>query len=163
MKREFALKGTVTEYDSLDELAKQEQELMKIARESAERAYAPYSNFYVGAALLLKNGKIITGNNQENMAYPSGLCAERTAIFSAGARYPDEAIEIMAITAKSTNFKVDNPISPCGACRQVIAEYEFRHSNNIRILLMGEIGSVYVVSSIKELLPLVFKEKRLRG
>jgi len=97
------------------------------------------------------------------MAYPSGLCAERTAIFSAGARYPDEAIEIMAITAKSTNFKVDKPISPCGACRQVIAEYEFRHSNNIKILLMGEIGSVYEVASIKELLPLVFKEKRLSG
>ena len=163
MKREFELKAIVTEYDSVDELTNQEQELIKIAKKSGDRAYAPYSNFYVGAALLLKNGKIITGNNQENMAYPSGLCAERTAIFSAGARYPDEAIEIMAITAKSTNFKVDNPISPCGACRQVIAEYEFRHSNNIKILLMGEIGSVYEVASIKELLPLVFKEKRLRG
>jgi len=163
MKREFELKAIVTEYDSVDELTNQEQELMRIAQESGDRAYAPYSNFYVGAALLLKNGKIITGNNQENMAYPSGLCAERTAIFSAGASYPDEAIEIMAITAKSKNFKVDKPISPCGACRQVIAEYEFRHSNNIKILLMGEIGSVYEVASIKELLPLVFKEKRLRG
>jgi len=162
MKREFELKGIVTEFDSVDELTNQEQGLMKIARETADKAYAPYSNFYVGAALLLKNGKIITGNNQENIAYPSGLCAERTAIFSAGSRYPDEAIEIMAITAKSTNFKVDNPISPCGACRQVIAEYEYRHSNNIKILLMGEIGSVYGVESIKELLPLVFNENRLR-
>lgn len=161
MKREFELKAIVTEYDSVDELTNQEQELMKMAQTIGRSAYAPYSNFYVGAALLLKNGKIITGNNQENVAYPSGLCAERTAIFSAGALYPDEAIEIMAITAKSTNFKVDKPISPCGACRQVIAEYEFRHSNDIKILLMGEIGIVYEVASIKELLPLVFKEKRL--
>ncbi|MBL4653396.1 MAG: cytidine deaminase [Flavobacteriales bacterium] len=163
MKREFELKTTVVEYDSVGELTDQQQELMRRAHESGDKAYAPYSNFYVGAALLLKNGKIITGNNQENIAYPSGLCAERTAIFSAGARYPDESIEIMAITARSTEFKVDKPISPCGACRQVIAEYELRHSNNIKILLMGEVGSVYEIASIKELLPLVFNEKGLRS
>ena len=163
MKREFELKAIITEYDSVYELTDQEQELMKAAQKSRDRAYAPYSSFYVGAALLLKNGKIITGNNQENIAYPSGLCAERTAIFSAGACYPNEAVEIMAISAKSKKFKVANPISPCGACRQVIAEYEFRHSNNIKILLMGEMGSVYVVASIKALLPLVFEENRLRS
>ncbi|MBL4625730.1 MAG: cytidine deaminase [Flavobacteriales bacterium] len=163
MRREFELKTVVVEYDSVDELSDIEQELMKKAHDSGDKAYAPYSNFYVGAALLLENGKIITGNNQENIAYPSGLCAERTAIFSAGAQYPDEPIKIMAITAKSAEFKVDKPISPCGACRQVIAEYELRHSNDIKILLMGEVGSVYEIGSIKELLPLVFNEKGLRG
>jgi cytidine deaminase len=162
MKREFELKAILVEYDSVEELSLGDQELMKMAHESGDKAYAPYSNFYVGAALLLKNGKIITGNNQENIAYPSGLCAERTAIFSAGAQFPEESIEVMAITAKSTKFKVDKPVSPCGACRQVIAEYEMRHSNNIKILLMGESGSVYEIKSIKDLLPLVFNEKGLR-
>ncbi len=163
MSKQFELKTVITAYNSLNELEVDDQQLMKEAHKSGSKAYAPYSNFYVGAALLLRNGKIITGNNQENIAYPSGLCAERIAIFNAGALYPDEPIQTIAITAKSTDFKVDKPISPCGACRQVIAEYELRHTNNIRILLMGETGEVYEIGSIKELLPLVFDEKGLRG
>lgn len=163
MTKQFELKTVVTVYNSLDELGVEDQKLMNEAHKSGSKAYAPYSNFHVGAALLLRNGKIIIGNNQENIAYPSGLCAERIAIFNAGALYPDEPIQTIAITAKSTEFKVDKPISPCGACRQVIAEYELRHDNKIRILLMGETGEVYEIGSIKELLPLVFDEKGLRG
>lgn len=159
-KRE--LKITYAEFENDTELKASDKELLNKARIAADKAYAPYSNFYVGAALLLKNGTIITGNNQENVAYPSGLCAERVAIYAAGASYPDEAIDTIAVTCKSKTFEVNEPLSPCGACRQAIAEYETRHKSKIRILLAGERGKIMMVESISDLLPFMFKAEELK-
>ncbi len=156
------LKIAFTEYDSDQELNSEEQELLKKAREASKFAYAPYSNFYVGAALLLENGVIVTGNNQENVAYPSGLCAERVAIYAAGAQYPNIAIKTIAITCNSKSFKVDQPLSPCGACRQAMSEYEVRHNQNIRTILAGETGKIQVMDSIADLLPFMFKAEELK-
>jgi cytidine deaminase len=160
--RKRELKIMYAEFANEGELHENDRELLQKARLAADKAYAPYSNFYVGAALLLKNGKIITGNNQENVAYPSGLCAERVAIYAAGASYPDEAIETIAVTCKSNAFEVNEPLSPCGACRQAIAEYETRHNSKIRILLAGEKGIIRMVESISDLLPFMFKAEELK-
>ena len=151
-----------TEYNSEEELNKDEQELLKKAKEASKSAYAPYSNFYVGAALLLENGVIVTGNNQENVAYPSGLCAERVAIYAAGAQYPNVAIRTIAITCNSKKFHVNEPLSPCGACRQAMSEYEMRHKNKIRTILAGETGKILVMDSIADLLPFMFKAEELK-
>ena len=159
-KRE--LKIVYAEFENDTELSSADQQLLNKARISADAAYAPYSNFYVGAALLLKNGDIITGNNQENVAYPSGLCAERVAIYAAGANHPNIAIDTIAITCKSKSFEVNEPLSPCGACRQAIAEYETRHNSPIRIILAGERGKVLMVESMSDLLPFMFKEEKLK-
>ena len=159
-KRE--LKISYAEFDNESELKPTDRELLEKAKGAADMAYAPYSNFYVGAALLLKNGKIITGNNQENVAYPSGLCAERVAIYAAGASYPDSAIDTIAVTCKSKAFEVNEPLSPCGACRQAIAEYETRHNTKIRILLAGETGIIRMVESIRDLLPFMFEAEELK-
>lgn len=156
------LKIEFLEYDSENELSAKEQELLVQARNIADSAYAPYSQFYVGAALLLKNGEIITGNNQENVAYPSGLCAERVAIYAAGAHFPEVPIEAIAVTCKSKTFHVNEPLSPCGACRQAIAEYEMRYKSNIKIILAGETGKIRVVKSISDLLPFMFKAEELK-
>lgn len=150
------------EYDSEKELTTAEQELLSKARLATRSAYAPYSNFHVGAALLLENGQIITGNNQENVAYPSGLCAERVAIYAAGAQFPGIAIRTIAVTCHSPTFDVHEPLSPCGACRQAIAEYEMRYNSPIRILLAGETGKVRAVDSITHLLPFMFKVEELK-
>ena len=156
------LKISYTEYASEKELDPQEQELLRKAREAGKKAYAPYSNFYVGAALLLENGVTVCGNNQENVAYPSGLCAERVAIYAAGAQYPEEGIKTIAITCSSDQFRVAEPLSPCGACRQAISEYEMRHRHPIRIILSGETGKIRVVDSIGDLLPFMFKAEELK-
>ncbi len=133
-----------------------------MAAASVATAYAPYSNFFVGAALLLENNKIICGSNQENVAFPSGLCAERVAFFSAGSQYPDVPIKCIAITARSPKFRINTPVTPCGDCRQVMAEYEDRHKKDIRVILSGEKGKIYVIDSIKVLLPLMFSGEGLR-
>ena len=148
-------------YSSVKDLAKKDEELMAEAQKMVKSAYAPYSNFSVGAALLLDNGKVITGNNQENAAYPSGLCAERVAIYSAGAHYPNSAVKAIAITVKSKNAVIKEPLSPCGACRQAIAEYENKFGKPIRIIMTGEKGAVYIAKSIESLLPLMFSKKYL--
>jgi cytidine deaminase len=124
-------------------------------------AYAPYSEFHVGAAVLLENGEIIAGNNQENAAYPSGLCAERVALFYAGSQYPTIAIKTIAISVKSKNVIISEPLSPCGGCRQVIAEYENKFKKPIRIIMSGEKGQIYIANSIESLLPLMFSKKYL--
>ncbi len=134
---------------------------MTAAEEAREKAYAPYSNFRVGAAILLENGEIITGNNQENAAYPSGLCAERVAIFFAGSQFPNTKILQLAVTARSENQVLRKPISPCGACRQSIAEYEIKQNHPIEIFFMGETGEVYKANSIKDLLPFLFDGSQL--
>jgi cytidine deaminase len=159
-KRE--LKITYAEFENESQLKPSDRELLSKARLAADNAYAPYSNFYVGAALLLKNGTIVTGNNQENVAYPSGLCAERVAIYAAGASFPDESIDTIAVTCKSKAFEVNEPLSPCGACRQAIAEYEMRHNSKIRILLAGERGKIMMLESISDLLPFMFKAEELK-
>ena len=162
MSRKIEIKAIVTELDSINELNKEEKELMLEAKTASDSAYAPYSNFFVGAAALLENGLVITGNNQENVAYPSGLCAERVAVYAAGAKYPGVKIKTIAITAKSKSFLVDYPVSPCGACRQAMAEYENRYHSDIRLILMGEEGKIHIVDSVSTLLPLIFKEEGLK-
>ncbi|MCK0144567.1 cytidine deaminase [Arenibacter sp. F26102] len=143
-------------YGSVKELEQQDQELMKEAVEARKRAYSPYSKFNVGAAVLLENGEIVTGNNQENASYPSGLCAERVAIFYASAKYPGIAIETIAISATSENFVVDKPAAPCGNCRQSISEYEIKQLRPISIIMSGETGEVLKCSSVADILPLAF-------
>ena len=160
--KKLELKIAYTEFESEKELNESEQQLLRKAREASELAYAPYSNFYVGAALLLDNGVIVSGNNQENVAYPSGLCAERVAIYAAGAQYPDAAIKTIAITCKSKSFDVTEPLSPCGACRQAMSEYEMRHRSVIRVILAGETGKIRVMDSIADLLPFMFKAEELK-
>lgn len=161
--KKLELKIAFTEFDNENELNSSEQDLLQKARNAGGLAYAPYSNFNVGAALLLENGVIVTGNNQENVAYPSGLCAERVAMYYAGAQYPDVAIKTIAITCKSKTFHVGEPLSPCGGCRQAMSEYEMRHKSNIRVILMGETGKIRVVDSIADLLPFMFKAEELKN
>jgi cytidine deaminase len=148
-------------FDTIQELPSDIQNLMQEAVAIRQKAYAPYSNFKVGAALLLDNGKIILGSNQENAAFPSGLCAERVAIFQAGAIYPETKILKMAISAASENSTTSAPIPPCGSCRQSIAEYEIKQNTPIEIYFMGEIGAIYKSDSLKNLLPLLFDKKFL--
>jgi cytidine deaminase len=148
-------------FESVQELPNDIQNLMTQAVEVRKNAYAPYSRFRVGAALLLDNGKIVLGSNQENAAYPSGLCAERVAVFQAGSIYPGAKILKMAITAASDTNQTKAPIPPCGACRQSIAEYEIKQETPIEIYFMGEIGAVYKSDSLKNLLPFMFDKNFL--
>lgn len=143
-------------YDSLSETPADIQSLMGKAIDARKNAYAPYSHFRVGVALLLDNGRTVIGSNQENAAYPSGLCAERVAVFHSGAVYPEAKILKMAITAASDHNSTTAPIPPCGACRQSIAEYEFRQEKDIEIWFMGETGLVCKSDSLKNLLPFTF-------
>ncbi|MDP5199338.1 cytidine deaminase [Flavobacterium sp. DG2-3] len=159
--KEINITSSFTIFDNLNELPADIQDLMNQAVEIRKKAYAPYSKFKVGAALLLDNGKVIVGSNQENAAYPSGLCAERTAIFYAGSTYPEAKILKMAITAASDTNQTTAPIPPCGSCRQSIAEYEIKQDTPIEIYFMGEIGEVYKSASLKNLLPLMFDKKFL--
>jgi len=148
-------------FDSILELPIEIQDLMKKAVGIRKTAYAPYSKFRVGTALLLDNGKIVLGSNQENAAYPSGLCAERVAIFQSGTIYPNAKILKMAISAASDSNSTSSPIPPCGSCRQAIAEYEIKQETPIEIYFMGEIGAVYKSDSLKNLLPFMFDKKVL--
>ena len=159
--KEISITSSFLEYDSLDELPKDIQNLMDQAVEIRKKAYAPYSQFRVGAALLLDNGKIVLGSNQENAAYPSGLCAERVAIFYAGSMYPEAKILKIAISAASDTNQTKAPIPPCGSCRQSIAEYEIKQDTPIEIYFMGEIGTIYRSASLKNLLPFMFDKKFL--
>lgn len=159
--REIKIDTSFTVFNSIAELSEDVQSLMKQAIAIRKKAYAPYSMFRVGAALLLDNGNIVLGSNQENAAYPSGLCAERVAIFHSGANYPEAKILKMAITAASDTNETKSPIPPCGACRQSIFEYEFKQNNPIEIYFMGESGEVYKSDSIRNLLPLSFDKNLL--
>ena len=132
-----------------------DRQLMDAAREATQRSYAPYSHFSVGAAARLENGTVVTGTNQENAAYPSGLCAERTTLFYANSQYPDQAVETLAIAARNERDFLDDPIPPCGACRQVMLETEKRFKQPMRILLFGKKG-IYEMKSVGALLPLSF-------
>ncbi len=146
----------LTTFESIEELSEADKNLMNLAVAARKKAYAPYSNFQVGAAVLMANGEVVIGSNQENASYPSGLCAERVAVFQAGALYSNERILAIAISATSTNYIVDTPAAPCGNCRQSISEYEVRQQKPIAILMMGETGQVLKCDAIADLLPLAF-------
>ena len=139
-----------------EELSEQDRQLIESAKQATQQSYAPYSQFHVGAAVLLEDGTTITGTNQENAAYPSGLCAERTALFYASSTHPDKAVVALAIAAHSKGEFTESPISPCGACRQVMLEIEQRHARPIRILLYGTEGVYVIEGGVRELLPLTF-------
>ena len=142
----------------MDELTPEERSLIEKAIEGTNRSYSPYSLFHVGAALKLQNGATYIGCNQENAAFPAGICAERSAIFAAGAQYPDQPVVMLAIAARSREGEfTKEPVSPCGTCRQVLIETETRFQHPVRILLYGQ-RCVYVLDSIKQLMPLSFTE-----
>jgi cytidine deaminase len=147
---------------NLQELDNTDIHLLEKAKQACNNAYAPYSNFCVGAAIMLANGNIILGSNQENAAYPSGMCAERTAIFAAGANNPGVTINTIVVTACKQNTNIYIPVSPCGACRQAILEYEVKQQSPIRIILMGEDDSIYISPSISNLLPIQFSAQQLK-
>lgn len=153
--KEIILESKITEC-TIDELCETERLLIQKAIEATDYSYAPFSSFHVGAALLLDNGIIVTGCNQENAVLPAGICAERSAIFAAGAQYPNQAVKTIAIAARGTDGELtDEPVTPCGICRQVFIETETRHKTPIRILLYGK-ARIYATNGIKELMPLSF-------
>lgn len=156
MTKKINVNTTFSVYSSLEELDNSTKELMLKAIEIRKQAYAPYSKFRVGASILLDNGKVVLGSNQESAAYPSGLCAERVAIFQAGSLYPNVKMLKIAISATSDINPTKRPTPPCGACRQSISEYEQKQETPIEIYFMGETGEVYKSDSLENLLPLSF-------
>ena len=159
--KEVKIETTIQVYNDISELPNDIQDLMQSAVTARDKAYAPYSKFFVGAAILLDNGEVVTGSNQENASYPSGLCAERTAIYYAGAKYPNSKILKMALTASSQSQITESPIPPCGACRQAIAEYEIKQDQPIEIYFMGAKGKVARSHSLANLLPVGFDRSYL--
>lgn len=158
--REINLNTKIAVY-LLEECSDTEKKLIEAAKNATLKAYAPYSEFRVGAAVLLDNGDIVAGNNQENAAYPSGLCAERTAVFFANASQPDQKVEAIAVAAWYNGTFTHDVITPCGACRQVLLEVESRFKSPVKVLMYSEDG-IYVVSTIKDLLPLSFGDEMLK-
>jgi cytidine deaminase len=148
---------------NLMELSAEEQQLVSSAKLAFKTAYAPYSGFLVGASVLLANGEVISGSNQENVAYPSGLCAERVALFYAGAKYPDIKINTIAVSIFSQKFKEVDVISPCGACRQVMAEYEDKQEQPIKVILHSPTDEVLIANTVESLLPYMFKSSLLKN
>ena len=159
--KEFNLTTKMRSY-KWNELTEEQREVVAIAKEQTAHSYCPYSNFHVGAAAKLANGVIIRGCNQENAAYPSGLCAERTALFAAGAQYPEQPVTKLAIACFTDGHFTKEPGSPCGACRQVMLETEHRYGGKMEVLLYGEEG-IYVFESAADLLPLIFVSENLKG
>lgn len=151
-----------TVYNDLLELTEKDRTLVKAAVKASALAYAPYSRFNVGAAVRLENEMIFTGNNQENSAYPSGLCAERVALFTASSMFPGIAVDTIAIAASTDIFEMTNPVTPCGACRQVMAEYENLGKKPMRVLLTGGGDQIWLLEGISSLLPLMFYTEKLK-
>lgn len=145
----------------IEELSSSKKRLLTEAHRTCQSAYAPYSKFKVGTSLILENNEIVSGSNQENVAYPSGMCAERVAIFSAGANHPNKKIERIAIVTQA-NFEMNLPVMPCGACRQALVEYEQRQGSSIEILLQGNEGNIFISKSITNLLPYAFQCDELK-
>lgn len=160
--KQLLLQSAINVYANEQELAAADAALLQSAKKAALDAYAPYSHFKVGAAALLQNGRVVIGSNQENAAYPLGLCAERTALFAAGAQYPGVPIVKLAVTIISQQQNIDRPVPPCGSCRQVIYEYENRYETDIAVLLQGDSGEVYAFPTIKTILPLLFDSTYLK-
>ena len=153
-KNEYSFSFEV--YDSVDDLLPQDALLVQQARKTTGNAYAPYSHFNVGAIAKLANGQTVTGTNQENAAYPVGICAERVLLSSAATLFPDVAIDTLAISYDNKNGKSNHPISPCGICRQTLLEYEERVKQPIRLILSGLEGKIYIIKKANQLLPLSF-------
>lgn len=160
--KETRITSIIQRYENAVELEGEDRMLLEQARQAIEGSYAPYSRFHVGCAVRLKNGVIVKGSNQENIAFPSGLCAERVAVFSAGANYPLEQIVAMAITARSEITALNEPVLSCGACLQSIAEYEVMQAMPIRIILQGERGEVWIAEGTKTFLPFQFEAGGLK-
>ena len=154
--RKINIESTFEIYDSIKELEPSAQALLQKAAEARKKAYAPYSKFLVGAALELENGKLISGSNQENASYPSGLCAERTAVYYAGAEFPNQKILRMAIVAGSSITPTTKPIPPCGACRQALSEYEVKQNTPMKLYFMGTSGQIAFSKSVENILPWIF-------
>ena len=150
------LKSNLVVYNSVDELTGADAKLVEIAKGVLDNSYSPYSNFKVAAAVLLENGETLTGTNQENAAFPVGICAEGTVLSTASSLYPNIPISKIAITVKSPHYKANHPVAPCGICRQRLLEYENRFKANIEIIMTGEEGEVFSVKSVKDILPLSF-------
>ena len=144
-----------------DELSAEDRELVELAKKATQQSYSPYSHFQVGAALRLEDGTIVTGSNQENASYPLGLCAERTALFHAQHEHPDKNVVALAIAAYANGHFYPEPISPCGACRQVMLEVEDRYKRPMRVLLYGTRGT-HVISTVRDLLPFQFISESLK-
>lgn len=159
--KKINLVTSATVFNDITELPSDVQELMNKAVEARKKAYAPYSKFHVGVAILLANNQVILGNNQESAAYPSGMCAERVAIWNASSEFPGVVVKKLIITASSQNTKVDTPIGPCGACRQTLSEYEINQKEPIEVYFMGEVGEVVKTSSLLSLLPFSFDSSYL--
>jgi len=155
------IKIAFDEYDTIKALPKPDYDLCLEAQEALKNSHSPYSKFRVGAALLLQSGKIIHGSNQENVAYPSGLCAERVALFYWGANHPNDPVVAMAVTAHTDEFMITRPITSCGSCLQVLAEVEKQQDQAIKIILFAEEGPVWVIKGIENQLPFLFFEERL--
>lgn len=155
--RELKYVSIIQEFENKNLLTEDQKKLLDIAQQQLKNSYSPYSQFKVACAILLDNGEIVTGTNQENIAFPSGLCAERVALFAAGAQYPEATPLLLAITAKSGKGKVDFPPTSCGACLQVIAETEMRFKHPITILLSGEEGPIHVAEGVKTFMPWQFE------
>jgi cytidine deaminase len=148
------------DFCQIDELSEQDRDLVERAKQACNNSYARYSGFHVGAAVRLDGGEVVIGANQENAAFPSGLCAERCAVFAAQSAHPEQGLESLAIAARNDKGFTPDPISPCGACRQVVLEMEDRYSHPVRVLLYGEKG-VYVIRSVRDLLPLCFVDSNM--
>jgi len=159
--KKVEIKTQITVFDSIEELPKSVNVLMEKAIEAKQTAYAPYSKFKVGAAFLLDDGTIVTGNNQENAAYPSGMCAERVAIWKVSSDYPNHKILQLAITASSSSQITKEPVAPCGACRQTLSEYELKQNEKIEVFFMGEVGKIIKTDSLLDLLPIAFDKSFL--
>ena len=154
---------TVEVYSGTEELTAGDAALLTKARTVTQQAYAPYSNFLVSAVASLINGETVTGTNQENASYPAGICAERSLLSTAAALFPNIGIATMAISYNNLNGESNNPISPCGICRQTLAEYEQRTNQPIRLILSGMKGEVFIIQTAKQLLPLTFTAADLKG
>ena len=152
----ISFSASFEQYADKEDLDPLDKKMMNMAIEARDRSYSPYSQFSVGASVLLDNGEIVTGNNQENAAYPSGMCAERVAVWTASALYPDVKVLKISLSGKSKLRLVETPVSPCGACRQVLSEYETKQKSDIEIFFTGETGKVIKTSSVKDLLPFSF-------
>ena len=151
-------------YDDISELGKKDATLLEKARTVTSEAYAPYSNFHVGAAAILTNEETITGTNQENASFPVGICAERSLLATAASLFPGQAIDTIAVSYdnKNNNTESDRPISPCGMCRQSLQEYEIRVKKPIRLILGGQTGKIIIINSASQLLPFGFTPEELK-
>ena len=156
MQNKIQHTSEIDQFDHLDELSQEHQRLISKASEALDSSYSPYSGFSVGAAIELNDGTIVLGSNQENIAYPSGLCAERVALFSVGTNFPNQEIKSIAIVAKSIHGNVTDPVTPCGAFRQVMIEFESQQTKPISVIMMGNEGKIWVSESVNNLIPFYF-------